>query len=155
MLAKAKRLVSVPLLSWIIYSWQNAKDEKEHFKNTCIHIYILYIYAQTYIYINHVRYKLIIPTDLLFLPHCPVVYHVQLAICHACPATQSGRSPPRSPAAGHCPDWQTSRHHCPQQPLAPSTDCWSQWEHPGTLWEPGTTPAAPKSSGRLFLQHVF
>lgn len=78
-----------------------------------------------------------------------MVYHVQLAICHACTAIQ------REPALLHCSpsagllSQLTNKNQTllfPADDAAPSVGCQlplKQQEHQGTLQESGTTPAVP------------
>lgn len=91
-----------------------------------------------------------------FSPIAPVVYHVQLAICHARTAIQ--RKPPFlrcSPSAGLL-SLLTNKNQTllfPADDAAPKVGCQlplKQREHQGTLQEPGTMPAAPILPGNLY-----
>lgn len=85
-----------------------------------------------------------------------MVYHVQLAICHACTAIQ------RKPALLHCSPSEgllsrlTNKNQTllfPADNAAPNVGCQlplKQQEHQGTLQESGTTPAAPILPGNLY-----
>lgn len=85
-----------------------------------------------------------------------MVYHVQLAICHACTAIQ--RKPAllhRSPSAGLLSQLTNKNQTLlfPADDAAPNIGCQlplKQREHQGTLQESGTTPAAPILPGKLY-----